>query len=80
MYPNVGNMIAVLMTKQMEIISKIQVCFISWMNFDYNEMVERKAFITNPKHQDRISQCREHDCNGNDKRMEIIMGIQAYLI
>ena len=40
-------------------------------------MVERKAFLANPKHQYRISQCVEHDCSANNKRIEIIMGMQV---
>ena len=26
-------------------------------------MVEEKAFLANPKHQCRVSQCGEHDCS-----------------
>ena len=26
-------------------------------------MLERKAFLTNPKHQYCVSQCGEHDCS-----------------
>ena len=31
------------------------------------KMVESKAFLPNPKHQDQFSQCREHDCRANNK-------------
>ena len=31
-------------------------------------MVERNVFPTNPKHQDRVSQYREHDCSANNKK------------
>ena len=31
-------------------------------------MLERKAFLTNPKHQDCLSQCGEHDCSANNKK------------
>ena len=31
-------------------------------------MVERKAFLPNPKHQYRVSQCEEHVCNANNKK------------
>ena len=31
-------------------------------------MVERKAFLANPKHQDYVSQCREHDCSATSKK------------
>ena len=30
-------------------------------------MVEGKAFLANPKHQDCISQFGEHDCSANSK-------------
>ena len=31
-------------------------------------MVERKAFIINPKHQYQVRQYREHDCSANNKK------------
>ena len=31
-------------------------------------MVERKAFLVNPKHQDLVSQCGEHDYSTNNKK------------
>ena len=31
-------------------------------------MVERKAFLANPKHQHHVSQCGEHDCNAPNKK------------
>ena len=31
-------------------------------------MVERKAFLANPKHQDHVSQSREHDYSANNKK------------
>ena len=33
-------------------------------------MVERKAFIANPKHQYRVSQCGEHDSGAHNKNNE----------
>ena len=30
--------------------------------------MERKAFLANPKHQDHLSQCREHDCSANNNK------------
>ena len=30
-------------------------------------MVERKAFLANPKHQCHLSQCEEHDCSATNK-------------
>ena len=40
-------------------------------------MVERKAFLVNPKHQHYVFQCGEHDCSGHNKKMEIIMSIEV---
>ena len=31
-------------------------------------MVERKAFLANPKHQCRVSQYGEHDCSAHNKK------------
>ena len=31
-------------------------------------MVERKAFLTNQKHQHRVSQYGEHDCGANSQK------------
>ena len=31
-------------------------------------MVERKAFLANPKHQHSTSQCEEHDCGAHNKK------------
>ena len=31
-------------------------------------MVERKAFLINPKRQDHVSQCEERDCSADKKR------------
>ena len=33
-------------------------------------MVERKAFLANSKHQYRVSQCGEHDCNAHNEKNE----------
>ena len=55
MYPNLENMIVVLITKKMEIVISIQLCLISRMNFDYKENGGKKAFFANPKHQYRVS-------------------------
>ena len=60
-------MIIVPITKTMEIITSIQVCLISWMNFGYKEIDGRKAFLPNPKHQYHVSQSGEHDCSANNK-------------
>ena len=31
-------------------------------------MMESKAFLANPKHQDRASQCAEPNCSANKKK------------
>ena len=69
------NMIVVPMTKGIEIIIVIHAHLISWMNINYKKMVEAQAFITNPKHQDLISQREEQDCSANNKKMEAIISI-----
>ena len=38
------------------------------MSFDYEEMVERKAFLANPKCQYHVSQCGEQDCSTHNKK------------
>ena len=43
-------------------------------------MVERKAFLVNPKHQCHVSQCGEHDLVPIIKILEITMSIQVCLI
>ena len=43
-------------------------------------MVERKAFLASPKHQYRVSQCREHDCSSNNKKNGVTMSTQVRLI
>ena len=67
LYPNVENMIAIPITKRMEIIMGIQVCLISWINFDYTKNGGRKAFLANPKHQYHVSKYGEHYCHANNK-------------
>ena len=48
-YPNVENVIIAPITKRIEIIMTIQVCFISHMNLKIRKMVERKAFLAKSK-------------------------------
>ena len=52
----------------MEIIMGIQVCLFSRMNFEFKEMVERRAFLANLKHQYRVSQYGEHGWSANNKK------------
>ena len=68
MYPNKENMIVVPITKRMEIVMRIRVSLISWMNFDYMENGVKKTFLANPKRQYRVSQCGEHNCSANKKK------------
>ena len=67
-YLNEENMIAVPITKRMEIIMSVQVCPFSQMTFDYKENGGKKAFLANPMHQYRVSQCRERDCHAKKKQ------------
>ena len=46
----------------------IQVCLVSWMNFDYKESGRKKPFLANPMHQYGIIQCGEHDFHANNKK------------
>ena len=64
------NMIVMPITKRTEIVMSIQVCLISRMNFDHKDNGGKKAFLANPKHQYRASQCAEHDCSANNKKNE----------
>ena len=34
-------------------------------------MGERKAFLANPKHQNRASQCGEHGCSANNEKNRV---------
>ena len=61
-------MIVVPITKIIEIITSIQVYLISRWAYNTGKMVERKAFIDNPKHQYCVSQRGEHDCNAHNKK------------
>ena len=73
-------MIVVPKTKILKIIMSIHVYLISQMNFNHKEIVERKAFLANPKHQYCLSQYGEHDCVPITKRMAIIISIQIGLV
>ena len=76
-YPKVKKMIIMPITKRMEINTSIQVCVISWMNFDHKENSGKKAFLTNPKHQYGVSQCGEHDGPTNNKKNGDYNGYQS---
>ena len=66
-YPIKENMIAMLITKRMEILMGIQLCLISWMNFDCIKNEGKEACLASLKHQYRVSHYGEHDCNANNK-------------
>ena len=68
MYPNEENIIVMPITKRMDIVISIQVCFISRRSFDYIENGGKKALLANPKPQHRVSQCGERDCHANNKK------------
>ena len=69
MHPNEENIIVAPITKRMDIIMSIQVCLISQININYKENSGKKSFfLTNPKHQYRVSQSGENDCSANNKK------------
>ena len=78
-YPSVENMIAMPITKGMEIIISIQVCPISRMNFDYKENAGKKALLANPKHQYRVSQCGEHYYRAKNKKNEYYYELSKFV-
>ena len=55
MYPDMENKIAVPIAKEMEIITRIQVCLIWGQTLFLRKIVERKAIIAKPKHQNHVS-------------------------
>ena len=81
MHPNEANMIIMPLTKRMETITSIQVCIISWMNFDYKGSGGKKSFFCKSK---ALILCtlmwRTRLSCPITKRMEIITRIQVCLI
>ena len=61
-------MIIIPITKRMDIITRIEVCLISWMNFCYKENGGKESFSCKSKHQYRVSQYGEHDCSAHNKK------------
>ena len=51
-----------------EIIMRIKVCHILWINFDSKENGRKKALLANPKHQYHVSQCGQRDYHGSNKK------------
>ena len=68
MYPNEENMIVAPIRKRIKIITSIESCLISRMNFDYKEIGGKEAFLANPKHQYCASQWEEHDCSTYNRK------------
>ena len=62
------NLIVVPIIKRMKIVMSIQICLISWIDFDYEENGKKKALLANLKHQYRVSQYGEHDYRANNKK------------
>ena len=79
MYPYVENMIVVPITKWVEIIMRFQVWLSWWMNFDYKEKVERKAFLANSNHQYHVSQWGEHDCSAHKKKEWRLLWVSMFV-
>ena len=67
-YANMEKMVAVPVTKRMEIITSIKVCLISQVNINYEENSEKKTFLANPKHQYHVPKCGEHDSSAHNKK------------
>ena len=67
-YPNVENMMVVPIIEEWRLlwVSK-HVSFQGWILI-ISKIVERKAFLANPKCQYRVSQSGEHDCSANNKK------------
>ena len=80
MYPNVDNMIVMPITKGREIIVSIQVCVISWMNFDYKENGGKKLFLQIQSLNIVYPNVENMIVVPMIKRMEIIMSIHICLI
>ena len=38
------------------------------MNINYEVNDGKNTFLANPKHQCRVSQCREYDCGANNRK------------
>ena len=67
-YPNVENMIVVPLIKKWRLLQVSK--FVSFHRYALviRKMLERKAFLANPKHQYRVSQQGKHDCYAHNKK------------
>ena len=54
--------------KKIKIMTSIQVRLISRESLIIRKIMERKAFLANPKHQYPVSQCGEHDCSAQSQK------------
>ena len=68
MYPKEDNMIVTQITKRIGIITSIQVCLISRMNFDYEENGGKESFSCKSKASISYIQYGEHNCSANKKK------------
>ena len=73
-------MIIVPITKRMEIIMGIQVFSFHEWTWIIRKMMERNAFLANPKHQYRVSQWEEHDYSAHNKKNGDYYGYPSFLI
>ena len=80
MYPNLENMIVMLITKVMEIAMSIHVCLISWMNFIMWKIVERKLFLQIQSINIVYLNAKNMIVIHITKRIEIVMSICVCLI
>ena len=74
------NMIVLPITKKIEITMSIQVCLISWMNFDHMESGGKKAFLANPSLNFVYPNMENMIVVPITKIMEIVMSIHVHLI
>ena len=44
------------------------------------KMMERKTFVANPKYRYRVSQCGEHDCNGQSQKEWRLLRISMFVL
>ena len=62
----------------MEIIIGIQVFSFHEWTLIISKMIERKAFLANPKHQYHVSQWEDHDCSANNKKNDDYYGYPSF--
>ena len=65
---NEENMIVVPAAKKVEIVTSIQVCIISWMNFEYKENGGKNSFSYNSKASISCIQCGEYNFSDQSQK------------